>query len=181
MYGIINKSIEELVTEQFGADKWELVKEESKIKEEYFISTEAYDDQITFDLASAIATVLEIPLSAVLIAFGEWWILKTGKEKYGSLMESGGHSLKEFLINLPAFHTRVMLMYPKLTPPEFKISNIEDKSMHVHYYSQRQGLKDFVVGLLQGLSKLFNTETRIELLLSRDNGHDHEVFKVTEI
>ena len=35
----------------------------------------------------------------VLNAFGEWWILKTGKEKYGGLMEAGGNNLKEFLVN----------------------------------------------------------------------------------
>jgi hypothetical protein len=29
--------------------------------------------------------------------------------KYGGLMEAGGNDLKEFLINLPLFHNRVML------------------------------------------------------------------------
>jgi hypothetical protein len=114
----------------------------------------------------------------VLIAFGEWWILKTGKEKYGSLMTAGGPDLKAFLINLPDFHTRVMLMYPKLTPPEFKISDVEKDSLHVHYYSKRAGLQEFVRGLLQGLSKLYDTQTEIELIQSRDNGYDHEVFKL---
>jgi hypothetical protein len=39
-------------------------------------------------------------------------VLKTTKEKYGGLMEAGGNDLKEFLINLPLFHNRVMLIYP---------------------------------------------------------------------
>lgn len=179
MYGIINKAIEELVTHQFGEDKWQLVKEKGNITEDYFISTEAYDDQITYALAGSIAEVMEIPLSAVLIAFGEWWILKTGKERYGSLMASGGSTLRDFLINLPDFHTRVMLMYPKLTPPEFKITDVSDDSLHVHYYSEREGLLEFVRGLLQGLSKLYNTETKIEVVTSREEGHDHDVFKVS--
>jgi hypothetical protein len=38
---------------------------------------------------------MEMTLSAVLIAFGEWWV-KTTKEKYGGLMEAGGNDLKEF-------------------------------------------------------------------------------------
>jgi len=38
-------------------------------------------------------------------------VLKTAKEKYGSMMESGGNNLKEFLVNLPEFHNRFMMMY----------------------------------------------------------------------
>ena len=88
-------------------------------------------------------------------------------------------SLKEFLINLPAFHNRVMLIYPKLTPPEFKISHIEEKSIQVHYFSKREGLQQFVRGLLQGLGKMYQVNTAIELLESREGGSSHEVFKVS--
>lgn len=94
-------------------------------------------------------------------------------------MQSGGSSLKEFLINLPAFHNRVMLIYPKLTPPEFKISHIEEKSIQVHYFSKREGLQQFVRGLLQGLGKMYQVNTAIELLESREGGSSHEVFKVS--
>jgi hypothetical protein len=94
-------------------------------------------------------------------------------------MEAGGNNLRDFLHNLPQFHSRIMLLYPKLTPPEFRISNSSDKSLDVHYYSKRQGLQEFVRGLLQGLSKLYQTETTIELIADRNNGSDHEIFRVS--
>jgi hypothetical protein len=115
----------------------------------------------------------------VLNAFGEWWILKTGKEKYGGLMAAGGNNLKEFLVNLPLFHNRIMLMYPKLTPPEFKVSDLQANSIQVHYHSKREGLQEFVRGLLSGLSKMYEAETKIELIQSRDDGNTHEIFKVS--
>ena len=124
------------------------------------------------------AEELKIPVGKVLESLGEWWVLRTGKEKYGGLMEAGGDSLKEFLINLPVFHHRVMLIYPKLTPPEFKISDVQEQSVHLHYLSKRQGLQEFVRGLLQGLAKMYDTEAEIELLESRDDGSDHEIFKI---
>ena len=71
-----------------------------------------------------------------------------------------------------------MLLYPKLTPPEFKVSDIEENSIHVHYFSKREGLQEFVRGLLQGLAKLYETEANILLVQSRDDGNDHEIFKV---
>ncbi len=178
MYGIVNKSIEELVVHNFGADKWEAIKERSGIDVDFFVSSEPYDDAITYKLAGAVAEEMQISVTDVLKTFGEWWILKTGKEKYGGLMEAGGNNLREFLVNLPAFHTRIMLIYPKLTPPEFQVSDVEENSIQVHYYSKREGLKDFVEGLLQGLAKMYSTDVTIELLESRDAGHDHEIFKV---
>ena len=179
MYGIVNKAIQELVIANFGEEKWDIILEKSGIEEDFFISSEAYDDDITFQLARAVSDEMNMSLKDVLIAFGEWWVLKTTKEKYGGLMESGGSTLKEFLINLPLFHNRVMLIYPKLTPPEFKISEVTENSLKLHYFSKREGLQEFVRGLIQGLGLMFETETTIELLQTRDFGDDHEIFKIS--
>ncbi len=179
MYGIVNKAIEDLVKHNFGEDKWDAIKKRSGVDVDFFLSNEPYDDDITYKLAGAVAEEMNMTVGQVLEAFGEWWILKTGKEKYGGLMAAGGSNLKEFLINLPLFHTRIMLMYPKLTPPEFKVSDVLENSIHVHYFSQRVGLQEFVRGLLSGLGKMYETAVVIELLESRDDGKDHEIFKVS--
>ena len=179
MYGIINKSIEDLVKTNFGADKWELVLERSGVEVDFFISNEPYDDAITYQLAGAVAEVMGLPVGSVLEAFGEWWVLKTSKEKYGGLMEAGGENLLQFLQNLPAFHNRVMLIYPKLTPPEFRISDATERSILVHYFSRREGLQEFVRGLLLGLGKLYVTPVAVEMIGSRLAGADHETFQVS--
>jgi len=179
MYGIVNRAIEDLVIANFGEDKWDAVKKRSGVNVDYFVSNVPYDDDITYKLAGAIGEEMEMTVTDVLQALGEWWILKTGKEKYGGLMEAGGHNLREFLVNLPIFHNRIMLIYPKLTPPEFKISDVRDKSINIHYFSKREGLQEFVRGLLSGLGKMYDTPTEIELIQSRNEGSDHEIFKVS--
>ncbi|KAA3624396.1 MAG: heme NO-binding protein [Bacteroidetes bacterium] len=179
MYGIVNKAIEDLVKENFGEEKWEAILERSGVDVDFFISNEPYDDDITFKLAGATSEEMNIPIAQVLQTFGEWWVLKTSKEKYGGLMEAGGANLKEFLRNLPIFHNRVMLIYPKLTPPEFKISNVEENSVHVHYFSKREGLQEFVRGLLTGLGKMYDTPVTAELIQTRDEGSSHEIFQVS--
>jgi len=179
MYGIVNKAIEDLIKSSFGNEKWEATKKRSGIDIDFFLSNEPYDDQVTYRLAAACSEEMNIPVSSFLHSFGEWWVLKTGKEKYGGLMEAGGENLREFLVNLPMFHSRIMLIYPKLTPPEFKVSHIEEKSIHIHYFSKRQGLQDFVAGLLSGLGKMYQTSVEIDLIQSRDDGSDHEIFKVS--
>ncbi|WP_420287123.1 heme NO-binding domain-containing protein [Flavobacterium psychrophilum] len=71
-----------------------------------------------------------------------------------------------------------MLIYPKLTPPEFKISNITENGLNLHYFSKRQGLQEFVRGLIQGLGKMFNTQVTIALIQTRNQGSTHKIFKI---
>lgn len=161
MYGIVNKAIEDLVIANFGEAKWNAIKDRTGIDIDFFISNEPYDDEITFKLALAVSQEMNMTINQVLITFGEWWVIKTTSEKYPGLMNSGGNNLRDFLVNLPNFHNRVMLIYPKLTPPEFKISNITENGLNLHYFSKRQGLQEFVRGLIQGLGKMFNNLSSI--------------------
>ncbi len=181
MYGIVNKSIEELVVANYGTEKWEEIKAKSNINIEYFISSENYDDDVTFSLAQTIAEELNTSVDEVLKSFGEWWILHTGKNHYGYLLESGGDNFRSFLLNLPSFHNRVMMMYPKLTPPEFKISDLNENTLHLHYYSKRKGLTAFVYGLMHGLGTFFGTTVSTEHLESVPGTDTHEIIKVTWI
>lgn len=179
MYGVVNKAIEGLVINNFGPEKWNEIKHKSGVKEDAFLSNQSYPDKTTFDLAISASEVLKMDIKDVLIAFGEYWVLHTGQENYGSLMKAGGNDLKEFLTNLPNFHTRVMLIYPNLTPPEFKITDIESKSAHVHYFSTRNGLTFFMYGLLSGLGKMYKMDVTIQVISEKEKGNDHDIFKIS--
>lgn len=179
MYGIVNKAIQDLIITNFGEQKWTEIRLKSGVEQDYFISSQFYNDDVTYKLAIATAEEMNITLDEVLITFGEWWVLKTTQEKYKGLMQSGGASLKEFLTNLPLFHNRVMLIYPNLTPPEFKVTDISEKSINLHYISKRQGLQAFVRGLIQGLGIFFDTPVLIKLVKSRNDGDSHEIFNIS--
>lgn len=178
MYGIVNQAIYGLVTENFGIKQWEKIKERSGVNVDYFISNEPYDDEITFDLVAAASEVLDLPASDILKAFGEYWILKTGYEKYGDLMKAGGKDLYEFICNLPNFHGRIMLIYPNLNPPEFAVEKVGEDQLKMHYYSTRNGLTDFVFGLMSGLAKMFDQQMEIELIEHHHERVWHDVFLI---
>lgn len=180
MYGIVNKAIHGLIIENHGQDTWELIKSKSGVEIDFFLSNEPYDDEITYKLANAAAETLNTSVENVLVAFGEYWVNNTGKKSYGSLMKAGGSNLKEFLINLPNFHSRVMLIYPNLTPPEFIVSDIEENHLTLHYYSQRNGLTYFVYGLITGLGKMYNTPVSIDIIKTKDaeKKQDHDIFNI---
>jgi hypothetical protein len=175
---MVNRAVEEMVCGSYGEATWREIKLRAGVEDDAFISNEAYPDEVTYRLVAAAAEVLELPAEQVLEAFGMHWVLHTAQDGYGSLMKAGGRSLPEFLHNLPAFHARVMLIYPNLKPPRFQVSDVGERSLHLHYYSHRQGLQPFVRGLLKGLAAMFHTEGRITTLQSRDAGSDHDEFLV---
>lgn len=178
MHGIVNQAIQGLVSENFGIDKWDQIKEKANISFDYFLSDQPYEDDITFNLVSAASEVLELPATAILEAFGQYWVLKTGMEKYGDLMKAGGKDFKEFMFNLPNFHSRIMLIYPKLSPPEFQVENGANNDIILHYYSSREGLTYFVIGLVKGLAQMFDSTYEITLVSSENKDVWHDTFLI---
>ena len=178
MYGLVNQAIQGLVVDNFGEDNWKAIKQKAGVTEEAFLSNEIYDDSITFNLAVSASEVLNIPLADVLKTFGKYWIIKVGNEKYGPLMKSGGDNFIDFIVNLPNFHSRVMLIYSDIKPPEFIVEKATDSQLKLHYYSTRQGLTDFMFGLIQGLGELYQTPINIKLIADRRNGDEHDIFEI---
>lgn len=178
MYGIVNQAIQGLVVENYGKDQWNEILKRSGIQETHFISNESYEDEITFELVAAASEVLKLKSEDVLEAFGKYWVLNTGYQKYGDLMKAGGNDFSEFMRNLPNFHGRIMLIYPKLCPPEFLIENLEEKKIILHYYSARSGLTHFVFGLIHGIAEMFKQKIEMQLVSSENTTTWHDTFLI---
>jgi hypothetical protein len=175
---MVNNALESMVCKNHGEPTWEAVKAAAGIDIDVFISNRSYNDDITYQLVAAASKVLDAPASTLLEAFGEHWVLHTAVEGYGSLMQSAGKTLPEFLRNLPNLHSRVAMIFPELQPPHFHCTDITQTSIKLHYVSHRSGLEAFVVGLMHGLGKMFNTPVRVKQVEFRGNGADHDVFAI---
>ena len=176
MYGMVNKAVEDMVCMHHGEAVWEQIKARAGVAVDVFFGNEPYPDEITYKLVTAGSEVLELPPERILEAFGEHWVLHTAQEGYGGLMRAAGKSLPEFLANLPNFYTRVSMIFPKLQPPRFRTSDVTERSLQLHYFTNRPGLTPFVVGLLRGLGKMFHTPVTVEVLEAKAHGADHDVF-----
>ena len=178
MYGMINNAMEDMVTMHYGEATWERIRVRAGVDVEVFMSNQSYPDSMTYELIGAASEILKLPVDEILIGFGEHWILHTALKGYGGLMRASGESLLEFLQNLPNFHTRVAMVFPNLKPPRFEVSDIAAQSLNLHYVSDRPGLSVFVVGLLQGLGKMFSIPVTVEQIEFKDRGANHDVFRV---
>lgn len=178
MYGLVNKAVEGMVTDRFGEETWEAIRLKAQVEDEFFVSNESYPDETTYRLVGAAADVLGMEAGDVLEAFGEYWVLKTAKEGYGELMEAGGSNLREFLENLPNFHSRIVLMFPDLKPPRFEVRTAGESSFRLRYFTHRSGLARFVIGLLKGLGKMFDQPVEVAHVTEKGDGQDYDEFAV---
>lgn len=178
MYGLINKAVENFVTEKFGAETWEKVLEKSGVDAELFISMKCYPDEWTYKLIGAASEILALPADNILTAFGEYWIRFTEQEGYGHLLMASGSNLPEFLKRLDDMHAHISLTYEGARMPSFKCTELGPDRLEVDYYSERPGLGPMIVGLLKGLGTLFGNKVEVEYTHSRASGADRDRFLV---
>ena len=172
MYGVINKSLRDMVTEGHGEAIWAQVLAKAGVPSDSFLAMRSYDDEITFRLAVASSDVLGVDVDTALHAFGKHWVNHTLARDYDALVRSTGSTMLEFLENLNELHDRISTTFLEYQPPEFRVSEPEKNRMEVEYISHREGLNSFVSGLLVALSERFNEPMSIEAIedLSVDAG-----------
>lgn len=180
MYGLVNAAIQDLIITNFGEGKWEDIKKHAGVELATFNRMQAYPDDVTYKLVGAVSEALGISSEDALRTFGEFWVLYTGREGYGHLFDIAGTSMRDFLYNLDALHSRIGGNFPQLRPPSFQCEDMDSRTVRMHYFTERAGLCPMVIGLLAGLGKHFKTEVEIDhpICVRHGKGADHCEFVV---
>ena len=178
MYGLVNRAMQNLVTEKFGEDVWDSIREAAHVEVEIFSSNEQYADDVTYALVGAASRILDIPVPLLLEEFGKYWVTRTAVESYGSLMGATGSSVKEFLLNLPNLHSHVKMIFPHLKPPVFAVSDVTEQSLLLHYHTFRVGLRTFLIGIVHGLGQLYGTPVTVTSVVEKGAASGHDIFLV---
>jgi hypothetical protein len=178
MYGIINVAIQDFAVENYGVEKWEIIKDQIGLDVDFSLSDNPYNDGIPVKVAEAASKEMGLVQDEVLNEIGES-IIPTTSKKFGSFIASRGNTLRDYLINLPNFHNRIALIYPELTPPQFRVSHLGENTLHLHYLTKTKGIRWFIKGYLTGLVSMFNENATVEFLQSREDGNLQEIFKIS--
>lgn len=179
MYGLVIRALEEMISANHGDAVWQDIKQSAGVDIPLFVRMESYPDEMVYRLVGATCERLNISADDALRAFGEYWVLFTGADGYGELLDEAGGSVFEVLCNLNALHERVGALYPKLVPPTFECTDMSEQSLILHYYSTRDGLSPMMFGLLEGLGKRFGTPVVVRQLTAKTAGDDHDSFAVS--
>ncbi len=148
----------------------------------HFIIRKIYEDDHTYNLVTAASKVLELPASAILELFGQFFFEFCVESGYNKILTVLGSSTKEFLQNLDALHDHLSTIYPGMKAPSFRCSEGTDGTFILHYYSDRPGLEFIVIGLVKTVSsRLHNSEVDCKVIKSKgEDGCDHVQFHIIE-
>lgn len=110
--------------------------------------------------------------------FGEMFFDFCEESGYDKIIRVLGGTLRDFLQNLDALHDHLSSIYPGMRAPSFRVTERDDGSIILHYYSERQGLEHVVIGLVRTVArKLHNREVNVEIISTQG---EHVQFLVTE-
>jgi hypothetical protein len=180
MYGMIHRAARQMVTEKFGAPLWARVETEAATSEDHFISGAPYSDDITFAVIRAVATVTGLTTDEVLRAFGQYWIHFAGESAFASVMKMAGDDLPGFIRQLDRMHRSIQAALPDAVLPEFELVAHDERGLVVRYRSERSGLEEFVVGLLEGLLHRFDLTGSIRTISEGDSARFEITYSQTQ-
>ena len=177
MYGMVNQAVEALVTERFGEDTWRRVQARAGITDPLFVTMKQYPDAVTYQLVGAISAETGASVADLLHAFGLYWVEYAQRGPWGKVMMAAGRNARELLGALDAMHARIALSFPDLKPPSFRTVP-HPEGLLLEYHSERPGLTNFVVGLVQGVGRTYGEHVTAEPVTTREGGAAFDTFLV---
>uniref|UniRef100_A0A8D1TR50 Guanylate cyclase soluble subunit beta-1 n=1 Tax=Sus scrofa TaxID=9823 RepID=A0A8D1TR50_PIG len=183
MYGFVNHALELLVIRNYGPEVWEDIKKEAQLDEEgQFLVRIIYDDSKTYDLVAAASKVLNLNAGEILQMFGKMFFVFCQESGYDTILRVLGSNVREFLQNLDALHDHLATIYPGMRAPSFRCTDAEKgKGLILHYYSEREGLQDIVIGIIKTVAQqIHGTEIDMKVIQQRNEECDHTQFLIEE-
>lgn len=159
MKGVILGCLNELVEEEFGADKWETIRERAGLPKERCLPIADVDDAVVMKAVEETCGVLGITLEQAADAFGRHWACTYAPKLYGAYY-TGIKSTKEFLLKLDDIHVATTRAMHNAHPPRFTYKDVDDRTLVMEYHSAR-GLMPFFIGLIRGVAEYYGERVDI--------------------
>ncbi len=158
---MVNKALLEMLVGERGPQFWDEVSRDAGVDRMVFLRNQFFPDALTSRLAKAACVRLNEPTPDFLRRFGRFFVREADRLNYGDLFNLIGTTMREFLLNLPSFHSRIALMFPEQAPPSFSCTKVTDTSLELHCSSCRTEALPFVIGTMEGYAERFAVRLKV--------------------
>lgn len=160
MKGVVATCLGEMIVKRFGKEKWQKTLEAAGLaKNALFLPGQNVEDAAVMKVFRTACAVTGISAGEGAEAFGEYWCCEFAPRIY-SAYYTGAKNAKEFLLRMPAVHTKVTKDIPDAHPPVFTFEQPAPNKL-IMKYSSRRGLGDIFAGLVRGVGKAFKEDLQI--------------------
>lgn len=175
MKGIIFNLVEEVVTNEYGADTWDLLLERSGVDGAY-TSLGSYPDDDLHKLVMAAAQALDTPPADVIRTIGAA-AMPMLADRYPEFF--AGHDCRGFLLTLnDIIHPEVRKLYPGSDVPDFSYHGSTDDELVIGYRSDRK-LCALAEGFILGAAKHYGETVELAQDQCMLRGDDRCMIAVT--
>jgi len=158
---MINRALLEMVVAENGPTTWAEVSRQAGVEGIVFLRNQFHPDALTFRIAHVACARLGEEPAAFLARFGRFFVRVADRLNYGDLFDLIGTTLPDFVRNLPNFHDRNALIFPELSAPSFRCSDVAERSLVLKHYSPYPEAASFLMGMLQGFAERFGMRVSV--------------------
>ena len=164
MHGLINRSIQNYMTDGYGLEAWKSVAARAGLSPPEFEAMLSYPDEITPAVLDAAAAVLRRPRSEVMEDIGAYLVVHPNTEAVRRLLRFGGDSFLEFLHSLDDMPGAARLAAPDLILPQLETRDHFGGTFTLYCRFPVPGSGHVMVGILRAMADDYGTLALLEHL-----------------
>ncbi len=152
MHGLINRSIQNFLSDSYGPAVWSAVVRQSEIGSDNFEPMLSYPSEQTEAMLNAASETLRRPKNELLEDLGTYLVCHPHLEALRRLLRFGGVGFVDFLHTLEDLPDRGRLALSDLELPEIILLDQGDGHYRLHCAPMVDGAGFIVVGLLRAMA-----------------------------
>ena len=168
MHGLINRSVQNYVSDTFGYDVWGQVTGSADLGFTEFEAMMTYEDDVTTRLIDALSLVTSRPKHDLLEDIGTYLVSTPKLEGVRRLLRFGGVTFEEFLLSLDDLPDRARLAVSDLDLPELEMDERASGCFELLCRSAVSGFGYVFVGMLRVIADDYGAL----VLLDHETGND---------
>lgn len=171
MYGLLLESVRYHIKKTYGQEAWDKLCHHCGLATTSFTTANSYSDTLIPKFSDACSKVLGygLPPDTYMEYFGTCFVAFTSKLGYSNVLKVYSRSFRDFLDNIDSLHEHLRFGFPRLQSPSFECTEESRDGLTLHYRSKRYGYKNYVIGQVKEVAKLyFNMEIEAIVLDEAD-------------
>lgn len=152
MHGLINRALQGFLTDTFGKEVWERVRQDADLPFDGFEPMLTYDVVWTPRIIDSAARVLDRPRSAVLEDLGTHLVSNPRTEALRRLLRFGGVTYRDFLDSLEDLPGRAKMALPDINMPDIALEDCGSGEFRITCRFKVNGIGHVLLGLLRAMA-----------------------------
>lgn len=155
MYGILFEILRNYVDETFGPSTWEAAVQIVNGQQLEIQTNRNYSTRLLTRIISTLCEFIGLPEEDIYYEFGIKSVDYLSNNGFQSLLQVLGKNYIDFLHNVNEMHEYLHYSYPKIKPPNIKVTSINHNVITLVYSSVREEFAHYLRSQLIYIAKLY--------------------------